>query len=53
MARAGDEMSGPAVLLLAFAPFLLAAIIAIKLDDGGPVFYGQERVTRNGRSFCI
>lgn len=42
-----------AVLLLLFAPFLLAAAIAIKLDDGGPVLYHQERVTRAGRSFAI
>ncbi len=41
------------VLLLAFTPFLLAAAIAIKLDDNGPIFYGQERVTRNGRIFRI
>jgi len=25
--------------------------VAIKLDDGGPVFYGQERVGRAGRRF--
>jgi sugar transferase (PEP-CTERM system associated) len=41
------------VLLLAFTPFLFAAVIAIKLDDGGPIFYRQERVTRNGRIFRI
>ncbi len=41
------------VLLLIFAPFLLAAVLAIKLDDRGPVLYSQERVTRNGRSFRI
>ncbi len=27
--------------------------IAIKLEDGGPVFYRQERVTTNGRKFKI
>ena len=47
------DLAVSSVLLLIFAPFLLAAMIAIKLDDGGPVFYGQERVTRNGRSFRI
>jgi len=41
------------VLLLVFAPFLLAAMLAIKLDDRGPIFYLQERVTRQGRSFAI
>ncbi len=47
------DLAVSSALLLAFAPFLLAAIIAIKLDDGGPVFYGQERVTKDGRSFRI
>jgi sugar transferase (PEP-CTERM system associated) len=41
------------VLLLAFSPFLIGAAIAIKLDDGGPVIYEQERVTRNGITFRI
>jgi sugar transferase (PEP-CTERM system associated) len=41
------------LLLLLFAPFLTAAMAAIKLDDGGPLFYRQERMTRNGRSFHI
>ena len=30
------------------SPSELAAMLAIKLDDGGPVFYSQERVTRHG-----
>lgn len=47
------DVAVSSVLLLVFAPFLLAAMVAIKLDDGGPVFYGQERVTRNGRGFRI
>lgn len=47
------DLAVSAVLLLLFAPFLLAAMIAIKLDDRGPVLYRQERVTRNGRSFPI
>ncbi len=41
------------MLLLGFIPFLLAAALVIKLDDGGPIFYRQERVTRNGRIFRI
>ena len=44
------------VSLLLLAPlsivFLIIAI-AIKLEDGGPVFYRQERVTTNGRKFKI
>ncbi len=42
-----------APLLLLAAPFLLAAMLAIKVDDGGPVLYRQTRVTRGGRHFEI
>jgi sugar transferase (PEP-CTERM system associated) len=41
------------ILLILFSPFLLAATIAIKFDDGGPIFYTQRRLTRNGRVFNI
>jgi sugar transferase (PEP-CTERM system associated) len=42
------------VTLLVFtAPFLLAAAIAVKMQDGGPVLYRQERVTMGGRVFRI
>ena len=35
------------------SPFMLLIAIAIKLYDGGPVFYKQERLTRGGRPFMI
>lgn len=41
------------VLLLVFGPFMLIAAAAIKLEDGGPVFYKQKRMTRGGREFDI
>ena len=44
-------LSGTALLLL--SPVLLLVAAAIKLDDGGPVFYRQERLTQNGRHFHI
>ena len=34
-------------------PILLITAIAIKLNDGGPVFYKQKRVTLNGKVFEI
>jgi lipopolysaccharide/colanic/teichoic acid biosynthesis glycosyltransferase len=37
--------------LLASAPLWPCVALAIKLDDGGPVFYGQHRVGRGGRAF--
>jgi sugar transferase (PEP-CTERM system associated) len=41
------------VLLVATAPFLAAAALAVKLQDGGPVLYRQSRVTLDGRPFRI
>jgi len=37
--------------LLGSAPLWLAIALAIKLDDGGPVFYAQPRVGQGGRRF--
>jgi lipopolysaccharide/colanic/teichoic acid biosynthesis glycosyltransferase len=34
-----------------FAPAWTIIALLIKLEDGGPIFYGQERVGRNGRRF--
>jgi lipopolysaccharide/colanic/teichoic acid biosynthesis glycosyltransferase len=39
--------------LIVAAPILLAAAIAIKLDDGGPIFFTQRRVGRFERLFVI
>jgi lipopolysaccharide/colanic/teichoic acid biosynthesis glycosyltransferase len=36
-----------------FAPFFLVASALIKLDDGGPVLFRQERVGRGRRPFSI
>jgi sugar transferase (PEP-CTERM system associated) len=42
------------LLLLAFSsPFLLGAMLLIRFEDGGPVFYRQERVTQYGHIFRI
>lgn len=51
--KRGLDVAVSSVLLALFAPFLLGAAVAIKLDDGGPVFYRQDRVTRHGRLFGI
>ncbi len=39
--------------LVASAPLWLAFAAAITLEDGGSVFYGQERVGRGGRAFKV
>jgi len=41
------------VLLILSSPILLLAMIAIKLDSKGPVFYKQKRVGQNGRVFKL
>ena len=35
------------------APIMLVVAIAIKLEDGGPVFFKQDRATLNGKVFSI
>jgi exopolysaccharide biosynthesis polyprenyl glycosylphosphotransferase len=39
--------------LVAVAPLMLVATVAIKLDSPGPVFFRQERVGRHGQRFRI
>ena len=42
--------------LIAMVPasvIMLITALFIKLDDGGPVFFRQERVTRNGKHFDV
>jgi lipopolysaccharide/colanic/teichoic acid biosynthesis glycosyltransferase len=52
MNRAADLAAGLAGLTLA-GPFLAAAAIAIKLEDGGPVLYRQQRVGLHGDEFDL
>ena len=41
------------VFLVLTSPIILITAIAIRLQDGGPVFYRQTRVTQYGREFQI
>ena len=50
--RIFDIVTALAGLLLA-SPLFLAAALAVRLCDGGPVFYRQERLTRDGRPFYV
>jgi lipopolysaccharide/colanic/teichoic acid biosynthesis glycosyltransferase len=50
--RAVDLVAG-LVLLLVTAPIILAVALAIKLEDGGPVFFPQVRVGKDGRHFVM
>lgn len=39
--------------LVIASPFMLIIALAIKLYDGGPVFYKQMRLTKDGQEFAI
>lgn len=40
-----------ALLLVLTLPMMFVVAVVIKLDDGGPVFFRQERVKRGGETF--
>ena len=50
--RALDLFVSMTLLLLTLPTFLIVAA-AILAEDFGPVYYSQERISRNGRSFWI
>lgn len=41
------------LMLILFSPVFLIAAIGIKCTDHGPVFYKQERLTKDGKKFMI
>jgi exopolysaccharide biosynthesis polyprenyl glycosylphosphotransferase len=41
------------ILGILLAPVMLVAMIAVKLEEKGPVFYRQERVGKGGRHFTV
>lgn len=50
--RVFDIIFSSVVLVLIF-PILIITAIAIKLDDGGPVFYFSERIGHKGKPFRV
>lgn len=50
--RAFDVMAS-SVMIVIVSPALVGISVAIKKDDGGPVFFRQERVTQYDRPFRI
>ena len=50
--RAMDIIISAFALILC-SPFMLFAAIAIKLDDGGPIFFKQNRITKDGKIFNV
>lgn len=41
------------IALVVFSPVMLVTAVSIKLTDGGPVFYRQKRLTKNGKEFYV
>lgn len=39
------------IMLILFSPIMVLIAVAIKVEDGGTVFFRQERVTRDGKIF--
>jgi exopolysaccharide biosynthesis polyprenyl glycosylphosphotransferase len=50
--RLGD-MVVASMLLLLFSPLIALAALLIRLDDGGPIFYGQQRTGLYGESIKV
>ncbi|HTK78900.1 MAG TPA: TIGR03013 family XrtA/PEP-CTERM system glycosyltransferase [Rhizomicrobium sp.] len=57
--RTGDlvrrliDVALASIILIVTAPLLVLTAIAIKLEDGGPVLYCQERIGFLGQSFVV
>jgi exopolysaccharide biosynthesis polyprenyl glycosylphosphotransferase len=49
--KRGFDLLGALVGLLAVSPLLLVIAVLVKLEDGGPVFFRQQRVGRYGQRF--
>lgn len=47
------DMLIAAISIILFSPLFLLSWILIKIDDGGPALYRQERIGRFGRPFSI
>ncbi|MGG7605418.1 TIGR03013 family XrtA/PEP-CTERM system glycosyltransferase [Massilia sp. BKSP1R2A-1] len=52
MKRTFDLVCSTLILLMTFPLMLLAALL-VKMEDRGPVFYSQERVGKDGKTFFV
>jgi sugar transferase (PEP-CTERM system associated) len=52
MKRSFDLVCSLLILVMSLPLMLLAALL-VKLEDGGPVFYSQERVGKDGKTFRV
>ncbi|HYE29988.1 MAG TPA: sugar transferase [Methylomirabilota bacterium] len=49
--KRGFDVFASFLFLLVFSPLFAVIALLIKLEDGGPIFFGQTRVGRFGREF--
>lgn len=47
------DVTSALLLFIVTLPILLATAVAVKLESPGPIFYRQERVGLNGKSFML
>lgn len=47
------DIAASSAAIIVLSPIFLITAVAIKVSDGGPVFYMQERLTKNGKVFKI
>jgi exopolysaccharide biosynthesis polyprenyl glycosylphosphotransferase len=52
-AKRGLDLFGSLALLTIFSPVMVAAVVAIKLESKGPVFFRQPRAGRGNKSFKL
>ncbi len=53
MEKRAFDLAVSLLALILLSPVFLVTAIAIKATDGGPVFYTQERLTKDGKKFMI
>lgn len=49
--KRGLDIGGAGAAILVFSPVFVSTAVLIKLEDGGPILFAQDRVGRGGRLF--
>lgn len=53
LAKRAADIACSLLIMLATSPLWLATAAAVRLCDGGPVFFRQERLTKDGKTFSL
>lgn len=53
MAKRAFDIVASAIAIILASPFMLLIALGIKLCDGGPVIFTQERLTKDGKVFQV